>query len=634
MPQDKKRKLIEQLQGSTIERKLSIDSKADAIDKEGRKISFIAISDDNAGFRFSWDRGTYIEKLDVNGAKYERLRIFLKDHENRTDSAIGRIENKRVEDNKFKLDVVFGTDEVSDGTFRKYEEGILTDCSIRYIIEKVLVEERVGEPDIVNVTEFDIFECSAVAVGFDKGATVGRNLNLNEGDNLMDEELKKELASLRSAVDGLTAEQQKRKKELEDIEKDAQRALTTSVQDEKTRGVEILNLAAAGHLTLERASEFVSKGTSIDEVRKAVIDEKSRSSHTVVVGGVPDAANMMRDVENSILLRCGVKIPDVKASENYFRGATLTDMARHIVGINSMDRVDIAQRAMSNDQFTLLLGNIANRVMVSNFEEQEGTYNLWTTNVDLPNFKLQTDVSVKNPNGRLSKLKEKGELESLELDESGEAWKLESYGNKFVFTRQMLINDDLGAFTNIIATFGQMAKRTSNGLVYDLLQAKGDFANYKMSDNKALFHSDHKNMGTAAGLSSASLSDARVLMRRQMDGKTALNINPKYLIVSPENETIAKQLLTSESDLSGNNSGVTNIHKNSLDLIVESELSANPWFLAAARKTIKTGTLAGTGGQPIVQEKMKSAGGVEFECLYDFGVMIEDHRSLYRNLGA
>ncbi len=630
MPEDE---IERKLQGFDTTRKLPVES--NLINVETRTVPFILISNENEGERVDWwTDEVFIEKLDVNGARHERLNTFFKDHIRSVDSAIGKVENIRIEGGQLKADVVFGTGEESEKVFRKYAEGILTDCSIGYKINTTTVEQRKGEPTLVTVTDFEIRELSAVGIGFDKGATVGRDLNSEKGDNLMNEELKKELESLRSAVDGLTAEQKTRLQELEDKEKEAQRTLTTSVQAEQTRGIEILGLATAGHLTLERASEFVKNGTTIDEVRKAVIDEKERSSHTVVVGGVPDAKNMMRDVENSILSRCGVLIPDVKANDNYFRGATLTDMARHVLGINSMDRIDIAQRAMSNDQFTLLLGNVANRVMVANFEEQEGTYNLWTTNVDLPNFKLQTDVSVKNPNGRLSKLKEKGELESLELDENGEAWKLESYGNKFVFTRQMIINDDLGAFTNIIATFGQMAKRTSNGLVYDLLQAKGDFANYKMSDNKALFHSDHKNMGTAAGLSSASLSDARVLMRRQMDGKTALNINPKYLIVSPENETIAKQLLTSESDLSGNNSGVTNIHKNSLDLIVESELSANPWFLAAARKTIKTGTLAGTGGQPIVQEKMKSAGGVEFECLYDFGVMIEDHRSLYRNLGA
>ncbi|MBD3830307.1 MAG: hypothetical protein IE890_07445, partial [Arcobacter sp.] len=282
MPKEKIRKLTEHIQGSIVERKISLDSRANAIDEEGRKVSFIAISDDNAGLRFNWDRGTYIEKLDVNGAKYDRLRTFLKDHENRTDSAIGKIDNKRVEDNKFKLDVGFGTDEISDGIFRKYVEGILTDCSIRYIINKVVVEERIGEPDIVTVTDFDIFECSAVAVGFDKGATVGRNLNLNEGDDSMNEQLRKELESLRSAVDGLTAEQQTRKKQLEDMEKEDQRTLNANLEAEQTRTAEIMDLATAGQLTLERASQFVKDKTSVDEVRKAIIEDHKRNTQSVV----------------------------------------------------------------------------------------------------------------------------------------------------------------------------------------------------------------------------------------------------------------------------------------------------------------------------------------------------------------
>lgn len=631
MPKIKKDEIQKRLKGFDTQRNFAIDK--NAINEETRTISFVLISENNEGERYDWwTDEKFIEKLDVNGAKYERLNTFFKDHIRSVDFAIGRVKNVRVEDGKLKADVIFGTDEESEKVFRKYVDGILTDCSIGYKIIATKVEERKGEPTLVTVVEFEIYELSAVGIGFDKGAKVGRNLNLNEGEDSMNEELKKELESLRSAVDGLTAEQQKRKQELEDMEKESKRTLDSQIQSEQTRTSGIMDLVAGGHLALERATQFVKEGTSIDEVRKAVIEEKTRTAKSVVVTGVPDMENMIRDIGNSIVARSGVAGVDLTG--NYFRGATLIDMARYLLGSNSLDRNDIAQRSMSNDQFTLLLGNVANRVMVSNFEEQEGTYGLWTTNVDLPNFKLQTDVSVKNPNGRLAKLKEKGELESLELDEAGEAWKLESYGNKFTFTRQMLINDDLGAFTNIIATFGQMAKRTSNGLVYDLLQAKGDFAGYKMSDNKALFHSDHKNVDTAGPLSSDALSLGRVKMRRQMDGKTPLNINPKYLIVSPENEAIAKKLLTSESDLSGNNSGVTNIHKNSLDVIVESELDASPWYLAAARKTIKTGTLAGTGGNPIVQEKLKSAGGVEFECLYDFGVMIEDFRGLYRNMGA
>ena len=76
------------------------------------------------------------------------------------------------------------------------------------------------------------------------------------------------------------------------------------------------------------------------------------------------------------------------------------------------------------------------------------------------------------------------------------------------------------------------------------------------------------------------------------------------------------------------------IDKNSFDLIIEAELEAKPWYLAAARRTIKTGTLAGTGGQPIVQERLRSGGGIEYECLFDFGVVVEDFRGLYKNLVA
>ncbi|OCL99524.1 Mu-like prophage major head subunit gpT [Aliarcobacter thereius] len=627
----KKEEIQRKLSGFNTQRNFVVDS--NAINEESRTISFVLVSEQNEGERYDWwTDEVFIEKLDVNGARYERLKTFFKDHNRSVDSAIGRVGNIRIEDGKLKADVTFGTDEASEKIFRKYVDRILTDCSIGYRILSTKIEERKGEPTLVTVTEFEIFELSAVGVGFDRGATVGRELNLNEGDNFMNEELKKELDQLRSIVDGLTAEQQTRKMELERMEDEAKRLKdSNNIKDEQVRTSGIMDLASAGQLSLERASEFVKAGTSIDEVRKAVIEENIRVSQSVVVGGIPDQENMLRNIENSIIARCGVS---VNLEENSFRGATLSDMARYALGINSMDRLDIAQRAMSNDQFTLLLGNVANRVLVSNFEEQEGTYHLWTTNVDLPNFKLQTDVSIKNPNGRLAKLKEKGEFENLELDESGEAWKLESFGNKFTFTRQMLINDDLGAFANIIGQFGQMAKRTANGIVYDLLQSKGDFENYKMSDNKLLFDASHKNKDNGVALTSEALSNARVRMRRQMDGKTALNINPKYLIVSPENERAAKELLTSESSITGANSGVTNIHKNSLDLIIESELDANPWYLAAARKTIKTGTLAGTGGQPIVQERMKSGGGIEYDCLFDFGVVVEDYRGLYKNLGA
>jgi hypothetical protein len=636
----KKEEIQKRLAGFDTQRNFIVDKSA--INEETRTISFILISEENEGERYDWwNDETFIEKLDVNGARYDRLKTFFKDHNRLTDSAIGRVINIRVENGKLKADVVFGTDEDSEKIFRKYVDGILTDCSIGYKIISVTTEERKGEPTLVTVTEFEIRELSAVGIGFDKGATVGRNLN--KGDDSMNETLRKELESLRAAVDGLTAEQKTRMDELTRLEDEAKRAATDNdlvqnVNNETQRTADIMCLVVAGQLTNERGLEFIQNKSSIDSVRKAILDERVQSSNpVVVVGGIPGVADMQRAIEDSILLRCGLDIVDTHKDVNMFRGASMVEIARHLTGASGYDKNDIAQRAMSNDQFTLLLGNVANRVVTDSFEKQEGTYGLWTRNVDLPDFRVRNEVGLVNPNGRLRKLGgERGEAKNIEFDENGEAWKLESYGEKFFLTRQMIVNDDLGVFTSIVNEFGSMAKRTANGLVYDLLQKKGDFTNYKMADNKAIFEAGtHKNISATGGaISTDTLSAGRTSMRRQMNGKEQLNIAPKFLLVSPENETLALQIMQSEADLSGGNSGVKNIFKNTLTAIIESELDSQAWYLAAARKTIKTGTLAGTNGMPIVRQNNSSLSGTEFECVFDFGLVCEDFRGLYKNLGA
>ena len=639
MPKQQKHKVIARVQGQSFERKLNFE--ASAIDVEKRKVSFILISSNNDGERYDWWKDEiYIERLDVNGANYERLKTFFKDHNDSVDSAVGRVENVRVENGELKGDVIFGTDDDSEKIFRKYVDGVLTDCSVRYKINRVTVEERKDEPTLVTVTDFEIRELSAVGIGFDKGAVVGRNLESE--DKNMPKELQEELEKLRSSVDALTAEQKSRMLELERAEKEDKRkadekVVTSNNESEKQRSGEIMDLVVAGQLDALRAAAFIKDGSTADEVRKAIVEENIRTSKSlkVVVGDTPGVEEMRSAITDAISSRCGVKVVTPHADMNMFRNASLLDLARALTQYSGYDRQELAQRAMSSADFTLLLGNVANRVVASAFEEQEGSYHLWTQNVDLPDFRVRNEVGIKGSSGRLRKVKEKGEKKNIEFGENGESWKLESYGEEFFLTREMIINDDLGVFTGIVNEFGAMAKRTANGLVYDLLQARGDFANYKMADGTGIFTAGHANVSASgAALASATLTAARTAMRRQKDGDESLNINPKYLIVSPENETIAKQLLSSEADVAASQSGVANPHKGGYELIIESELLANPWYLAAARRTIKTGTLQGTNGIPIVQQNNSSLSGTKFECVFDFGLFAEDHKGLYKNLGA
>lgn len=639
MPQHK---IVKKLTGLNVERKLTVDKKI--INEETRTVPFILISRNNEGERYDWWKDEiYIEKLDVNGANYERLNTFFKDHIRSVDSAIGRVENIRVENGELKADVVFGTDEESEKIFRKYVEGILTDCSIGYKINSLTVEERKGEPTIVTATSFEIRELSAVGIGFDSGATVGREKEII-GDKLMNEELRAELLELRKSIDELNETQKVRLEELEKLEKrkdtstptvDVSQVANNAIAEERQRAAEINNLVIAGELTQERATTHITVGDSIDMVRKAILDERVKKSQVVVSNG-EDTNALKRSMEDAILMRVGFTPKTVADGADNFRGASLLDMARAITGYEGFDRQELAKRAMSTSDFPLLLGNVANRVVAAAFEEEEGTFAIWTQAVELPDFRTRNEISFKNQNGRLQKLAgEKSEKKKIEFDENGLGWKLESYGASFSLTREMIINDDLGAFVNIVAEFGRMAKRTSNGIVYDILQNKGSYANYKMNDDKTIFDASHKNVSTTgAALGTSTLSAARVLMKRQKDGEKALNISPKYLLVAPEQETTALQLLNSESDVNSSNSGVKNPHKNTLIPIVDSELEAGPWFMAAANNTIKVGYLQGTNKQPVVEQKNSDIDGAEFKCVFDFGVVVTDHRGLYKNLGA
>lgn len=146
------------------------------IDEEKKIIPFILVSNDNAGERYDWwEDEVFIEELDVTGAKFERLNTFFTDHNKRVDNAIGRVEDTIVEDGQIKATVHFGSDVRSLEIFQKFADGILTDVSIGYRVNDVVVTTKKDEPDHVLITDFDIMELSAVWRGFDAGASVGRS---------------------------------------------------------------------------------------------------------------------------------------------------------------------------------------------------------------------------------------------------------------------------------------------------------------------------------------------------------------------------------------------------------------------------------------------------------------------------
>ena len=354
--------------------------------------------------------------------------------------------------------------------------------------------------------------------------------------------------------------------------------------------------------------------------------------------------NITKDSMVAVLkARAGVKTADGElTSDNPYRSMSLVEMARAAlndagVGTASLgDRMSLVGAAFthSSSDFGTVLADVAHKTMLKGYNEAPETFDRWTQRGTLSDFKITSRVAL-NDMKSLDKVPEGAEFKYGTVGERGEKIALATYGKRFSITRQAIINDDLGAFTRITQLMGAAARRTVGDLVYAIL-----VDNPKMSDGKALFHADHKNLHAAgSALSVEALTKARTAMRTQkLDEGKALNITPSYLIVPAALETDAETLMN-DTVYPGKNNNQRNPVANMAEVITEARLddkSATEWYLAAGGMydTIEVAYLDGNENPFLDQMQGWSVDGTEFKVRLDAGVSPLEFRTMSKSTGA
>jgi len=383
-----------------------------------------------------------------------------------------------------------------------------------------------------------------------------------------------------------------------------------------------------------RKSAIADKTMDEHKFARAILDAKAGETNTVRVGTTPNREAMVVQLTDVVASRMGVS---VDLSANSFRSARFSDIARAVTGDTAnfeLSNIEVANRAMATTDFPLLLLTAGNRKIIEDFDAEEHTYKQWVQEEDVQDFRTNTDISTQSAGGRLDKVLENGELKEVELGEGAETWAIDTFGNKFTITRKMIVNDDLNAFTNMLEGVTERSGNLANGMVYDLLRKASSGAGYVMADGKAIFHADHGNLtDTVFDANGVALEAGRLAMRSQVasNGTTRLNIAPTYLHIPAELEQKANILLRSiASTLDNKNAGVINPFVGTLIPIVSGELSGTEWYLSAKKRTIKAGYLAGTGRRPLLQVDRNALSNTSFEGIFDFGVMAQDYRGLFK----
>ena len=351
--------------------------------------------------------------------------------------------------------------------------------------------------------------------------------------------------------------------------------------------------------------------------------------------------NIVRDgLQNSLAARVQLETLE---SDNAYAGMSLREMARAYlvdngVGIASyrgdvMGMVGAAFTHTTGD-FGNILSDVARRQMLRGYEEAEETFQRWTARGSLPDFREMERVDLTSfPS--LRKVREGAEYKYASVGDRKEKIALATYGELLSITRQMIINDDLGAFTRIPRMMGRAAIRTVGDLVYAILGS-----NPKMSDGKALFHNDHNNQLSAGALSIARYDQGKTMMRKQKEGNAVLNIRPAYQLVPVGLESTAKALLAAEYDPAMAEAKVPNPVRNLVEVISDARLddqSALDSYLVAdpsQHDTIEVAYLDGNDQPYLEQQQGFTVDGAVFKVRMDAGVAPMSYRTIVKMPGA
>jgi hypothetical protein len=623
-----------------------------SFDKGKRTIDLIW-SVGSKGLRGFWEQ--YYEELSMDPAHVRMGRLesgatpFIDAHASySTQAVLGVVESARIENGVGTATVRLVDPDTLENpdakdTIRKIESGILKNISVGYNVYRYDRQPAVEGEEIPTylAVDWEPVEISIVPVGFDQSAVV-RGKEKDAAPCVIIERIVEKTDDME--VQKMT-EEQKRALELKQAEEKAAAEKIAADQAraaEKARATEIRKIFAQVRLPSEMADKAVNEDKTVDQAREiaqaalAKQTEESEIRNAVATGGKPALVGERKlALENALLHRASPGLVKLTDEGRNFRGMSLLEMARDFlsaggVQTRGMSKMELAARAFhSTSDFPEVLANVAGKSLRKGYDEAPRTFTGWAKEAQLPDFKQVSRASMGEAPA-LEKVLEGGEIKKGTMGEGAEKYSLATYAKIVAITRQVIINDDLGAFTSLAQKFGFAAASLESDVVYAILTA-----NAALSDTVALFHATHANLAGAAVPSITTLAELRKLIRLQKgtDGARPLNLMGKYVIVPAALELAVLQLM---AQVTPNQASQVNPFQN-LVPVVEPRLdaaSASQYYMTADPNqvdTVEYGYLEGQQGVYTETRQGFEVDGMEIKARLDFAAKAIDHRGMARN---
>ena len=288
-----------------------------------------------------------------------------------------------------------------------------------------------------------------------------------------------------------------------------------------------------------------------------------------------------------------------------------------------------------------ILSNVANKMLLEGYNYIEDAWRQVCKIASVNDFKQHTRYRMTG-NLKFETLGPDGEIKHGSLGEQTFSQKADTHGIMFALTRQMIINDDMGAFTDLPRHIGMGAAEAIAEAVWALL----------LSNPGTFFGTGNKNYlaGADTVLSVDGITAAELLFLDQTkpNGKP-LGLAPSILLVPNALKVQAQLLMSSlklnETTTANKGKPQDNPHAGKYSVVSSSYLgnasftgsSIKAWYLFADPNRLPAIEVAFLNGidRPTVEKTDADFNtlGIQFRGYIDFGVKEQDPRGAVKVKG-
>jgi ATP-dependent protease ClpP protease subunit len=468
---------------------------------------------------------------------------------------------------------------------------------------------------------------------------------------------------------------------------------------DRTRREGIMALVEEG-LDREAAQDWCDEGVTLAEARRlAGLAQRMRPLAVApgarVEGGADrNLSTISPGIEDALCLRAGVPLLEMDASGEVvrdeqgrpkrraahpraakFRGLSIGDMAcQYLAAVGVPEALSLSRPqaiemvldwrrqtaagvllplALTSADFTHILGNTVNRSLRAEYELTPVSWTSFCERDTNPDFKERAITALSEAPDLLA-TDEGGDVRMASFVDNGRSIRVAKFMRGIKLTREMMVNDDLGAFRRIPRLYGQRARGKEDDVAYALIVANGAI------DGGPLFnatpvttpggHANHVDAGAVPSVATLDVGFAMMGVQRGMQtvqdgdaGPAFLNLIPTVLLVPTSLRGTALALVSLLEPLN------PNIYKGGLHVESNARLQASDahaWYLMAPSDPPADVVAAPRGTSTIVvcflesqqapvtrQEQNLKTLDVEIVCEHIVAAAVVDWRGMFKNDG-